>query len=921
MHSGTHSGQGRGRTKFDLIESAPVSLEQRPPDGLSERSARRALEPAPSAHTLRDKIRYWARQQPNESAIVSSSHDPLRYGDLLRQIDGIAAGLRLAGIRSHHRIANAVTAGPEAVLATVGVACHTAAVPIDPKLTVAELAQRFERLGLNAVICSKGDSCAARTAAEQCGIAIIEAAPAKRKRKLEINLEPTITSVAAVGGEPTEETVAFILQTSGTTELPKFVPFSHGNMLAAAARMQAWFDLVPKDRCLSIAPAYYSHGLKVAVFTPLLTGGSIAVPSDPGIIDLDEWFDDLRPTWTSAAPPLYRALLETAHRCADTPTHNLRFVLSGGTLIGRDVREGIEDTFGIPILDHYGSSEAAQIAANLPGPGLSKAGTCGRPWPGILKIVNEGGQQIGTGERGEVLVTGPTLTAGYLENPDANRASFTEGWFHTGDIGSLDADGFLTLHGRIKELINRGGEKISPFEIEFALLQHPDVAEAAAFAVPHPRLGEDAMAAVVLRDGATATPQQLRSFLMDRVASFKVPRRVLALDTLPKDRMGKVLRGQLTAVHSKRPAQALDRASADAQQPPTQDLETTLLALWRRLLHSDDIGIDDDFFDRGGDSLLAVQALLEIERLIGHTPPKSLLFEAATVRQLLPRLSEPAHESAGSLLHLNATGARRPLLFFHGDYERNSPYFLVRLARLLGPEQPILGIPPHGVSGERVPSTIEAMAAQRLPALRREQREGPYRLGGFCNGAVVAFETARLLKDAGQDIETLILIDSPSLNLRPVPQKLLTALGGVSEQLSTSAWRWLARAEKASRLSFAEKRAYFQAGVHARRDSSRLSKPADAPSPPANGGRAVYLQHQFAMARYRPAPINVRAVYYSGDYGGSGWSRLLPGLEIVPLPGGHYGSLTEHVGKLAEHLKLRLLHETDPLCSSYAISH
>jgi acyl-CoA synthetase (AMP-forming)/AMP-acid ligase II/thioesterase domain-containing protein len=915
------SGASRGETKFDVVESTAGTLERRIAGKRSRHDGRQAPASASSVHSLRDKIRYWARQQPSESAILSSSHDPLCYRGLLRQIDGIAAALRLAGIRSHHRIANAVTAGPEAILTTVGVACHAAVVPIDPKLTMAELAQRFESLRLNAVICSKGDSCAARTAAEKCGIAIIEAAPAKRKRKLEINLEPTITSVAAVGGEPTEETVAFILQTSGTTELPKFVPFSHGNMLAAAARMQAWFHLAPRDRCLSIAPAYYSHGLKVTVFTPLLTGGSIAMPSSPSIVDLEEWLGDLRPTWISASPPWYRLLLETARSRPERPSHHLRFMLSGGTLLGPDVREGLADIFGIPILDHYGSSEAAQIAANLPEAGQSKAGTCGRPWPGILKIVDGDGQRVGEGAPGEVLVTGPTLTAGYLENPDVNRTSFTDGWFHTGDIGCIDSDGFLTLHGRIKELINRGGEKISPFEIESALLQHSDVAEAAAFAVPHPRLGEDAMAAVVLRDGATATPQQLRTFLANRIASFKIPRRILTLDALPKDRMGKILRGQLAAVQSKLPAQALNQPPTDARQPPMQDLEASLLTLWRRLLQAEDVGPDDDFFDRGGDSLLAVQALLEIERLIGRAAPKSLLFEAATVRQLLPRLSEPVHDSTGSLLHLNAAGARRPLLFFHGDYERNSPYFLVRLARLLGPEQPIIGIPPHGVSGERVPSTIEAMAAQRLPVLRKEQAEGPYRIGGFCNGAVVAFETARLLKGAEQDIETLILIDSPSLNLRPMPQKLLTALGSVSEQLATSAWRWLARAEKASRLSFAEKRAYFQAGVNARRHPSRLPKADDSSSPPANGGRAVYLQHQSAMARYRPAPLNVRAVYYSGDYGGSGWSRLLPGLEIVPLPGGHYGSLTEHAGKLAEHLKLRLLHETEPQHSSYAIPH
>ena len=225
--------------------------------------------------------------------------------------------------------------------------------------------------------------------------------------------------------------------------------------------------------------------------------------------------------------------------------HSLRFIVSGGAPLTRDVHEGLVAVLGVPVLEHYGSSEAAQICANLAPPGPSKPGTCGIPAAGTLMIVAEDGRQLAADERGEILVRGPTVISGYLDAPDLNRVAFVNGWFRTGDIGSLDRDGFLTLHGREQDLINRGGEKVSPLEIDHALLRHPEVAEAAAFAIPHRRLGEDIAAAVVLREGARATPMDLREFLASQLALFKVPRRIVLVDHLPKGVTGKIQRQRL----------------------------------------------------------------------------------------------------------------------------------------------------------------------------------------------------------------------------------------------------------------------------------------------------------------------------------------------------------------------------------------
>ena len=221
-------------------------------------------------------------------------------------------------------------------------------------------------------------------------------------------------------------------------------------MLAAATRLQAWFGLTPRDRCLSVSSPYYSHGLKVTVFTPLLTGGSIAVPANSAVVALDEWLDVLRPTWYSAGPTLHTAVLDKAENLEDAPAaHTLRFVVSGGAPLLQEVQDDLQRILGVPVLEHYGSSEAAQIAANLPPPGPNRPGTCGQPSPDTVAIVGEDGHPLPAGERGEIWVRGPTVISGYLDAPELNQAVFREGWFRTGDIGSLDGDGFLSLHGRL----------------------------------------------------------------------------------------------------------------------------------------------------------------------------------------------------------------------------------------------------------------------------------------------------------------------------------------------------------------------------------------------------------------------------------------------------------------------------------------
>lgn len=838
--------------------------------------------------TLGAAIRRNAERNSNLPAIVSSTFAPLSYLDLQHQLDAVRHDLRQAGFDRDARIGVLMPSGPEAVLAIVALACCAIAVPLDPRLTEAEIAQRLAGLRLSALLVPQDSGANARRAAERRSIAVIEAAPAGRR--LGLALTVPVCGVPAADEEPDPRAPAFILQTSGTTALPKLIPFSHANMLAAAARMQAWFDLTPRDRCLSVSPPFYSHGLKVTVFTPLVTGGSIAIPASPAQVDLPEWFDRLRPTWYSAGPTLHRAVLDMANNAADVQAmHTLRFVVSGGAPLACDVREELQDVLGVPVLEHYGSSEAAQIAANLPPPGPNRPGTCGRPWPETVAIMDENGGRLAAGEQGEIWVRGPTVTSGYLDAPDLNRDVFVKGWFRTGDIGSLDDDGFLSLHGRLSELINRGGEKIAPSEIDAALLRHPAVAEAAAFPVPHPRLGEDVAAAVVLRSGAQATAMELRRFLQEELSSFKIPHRLLVLDALPKGATGKVQRRRLSASHGAR-----DREPIAPPQPfrKTVDLEFELLRLWRRLLKSDALTIDDDFFECGGDSLLATEMLLEVERLIGHAVPETIMFEAETIRRLAPRIAAQAAAPPAPVFQFHADGDRPPLFFFHGDFASGG-FYVRRMVHLLGPDHPIVTIDPHGLHGEPVPSSIEAMAADRLPLILERQSSGPFLLGGQCNGALVAFEAARLLTAAGHKVEMVAMVDPPTVSGRPAMRTVLRlARRTVSPHRLAQAYDQLARFERMLKMSAGE----LLAKTH------EVLTHAEDKLPPSSRREAFTT----AMARYLPAPLDVPVVFYSASHDGRAWRRLSPDLEVIEVPGGHDYCLITGAELLVEHLRQRI---------------
>jgi acyl-CoA synthetase (AMP-forming)/AMP-acid ligase II/thioesterase domain-containing protein len=877
---------------------------------LSPQMTRSTGDTGGGENTIGAQIRRLAQVQPDHAAVVASGFAPLSYRELQYLIDEIRTALRLRGLGRNARIAVAIPNGPQAALAIVAVTCSAVSIPLDPRETVAELESPFSVLRPDALLLLRGTDSGLRQLAIRRGMAIIEAI-ASKDETLCFSIDSPETRIASAPDdfcEPNSDDVALISQTSGTTSARKLIPRKHRNLLAAAAMFQTWFKLTPQDRSLCLSPVAQGQGLVATVLMTFLSGGTVVFPANASRFDYSEWFGTLKPTWFTCAPTHHRLILDqTRFRANASTEHSLRFILSGGAPLPPDIHEGLEHALGVPVLDRYGFSEGTHLSANLPPPGPFKPGTCGIPWPGTVIVVGEDGCRLPPGVQGEILVSGPTIMSGYIGAPELNRQLFVDGWFKTGDIGSLDDEGFLTLHGRLNELINRGGDKVSPTEINNVLTRHRAVAEAATFPVPHSRLGEDVMAAVVLRSGMTATPTELRRYLQDRLAPFKVPRRIFVRDQLPKGNTGKIVSRLLTESWEE-----AGGANAQIGEPSLDDdplVANNLIAgiteLWERLLKHAPISIDDDFFEKGGDSLLAMEMLAELDRLTGQTLPNAILFEASTIRQLTQKLSESGHlnEKQETFIRLNSEGNRAPLFFFHDDYNGRG-YWILRLARLLGSDQPLLIIPPHGNGNEPIPPTIEAMAADRLPLIIDAQAEGPYRLSGFCGGGIVAFEVARLLIAAGKSVEMVVMLDTPTVTASRPVQLLFSLIrsarpivGPVADRAKVSTLLACASLQRSFNVSWtrrwtAIKHRFWKLGAGAAERS---------PSEQADATRAA--QTFAALSTYRPKPLGVRVLYISIDYDVGPWRRISSDLERIKSPGNHY---QVDVGDIAEHLRARL---------------
>lgn len=492
--------------------------------------------------TLTDLLALGAAQ---DIALTAPRRTPLTYADLRAQVQRTVERLNQLGLGRGDRVAIALPNGPDMASAFLSVAAGATACPLNPAYRAEEFEFYLSDVKASALLVEAGDASSAVEVARQLGVRVLTLASLGAAGMFDLAEAGSVVHAPAVQGGPAAAgDVALILHTSGTTSRPKSVPLTQANVCASACNVRDTLQLGPADGGLNIMPLFHIHGLIAGLMAPLAGGGRVFCSPGFNALKFFAWMQEARPTWYTAVSTMHQTIVSRAgHNRQIIAEHPLRFMRSSSASIPPQVIAELEAAFNAPLIEAYGMTEAAhQMTSNPLPPAQRLPGSVGLAAGPDVAIMDEAGQLLPPGSTGEIVIRGANVTSGYENNPKANAEAFTNGWFRTGDQGVMNEQGYLSITGRLKEIINRGGEKISPREVDEVLLDHPAVARVVTFAVPHDKLGEDVAAAVVLREGFTANERELRDFVGQHLADFKVPRKILMLDDLPKGATGKVQR-------------------------------------------------------------------------------------------------------------------------------------------------------------------------------------------------------------------------------------------------------------------------------------------------------------------------------------------------------------------------------------------
>ena len=478
----------------------------------------------------------------SDPAVLSETGSVLSHDQLRATLAGLRDQMRSLGVGVGDRIAIVLPNGPAAAVAFLAAAITGCAAPLNPRYRTDELRFYLEDLRARVLITDEG---VGETAREAVGDEVLQLRLQGTVENLRLVAEESLESHGPTSeDDPQPDSVALVLHTSGTTSRPKIVPLRQRNLACSAAGIAESLHLTAADRSLNVMPLFHIHGLLAGLLAPLSVGASVACAGGFDAFRFFAQLRTLRPSYYTAVPTMHQMVLaRSARHAGEARSAGLRFVRSSSASLPAPVLDNLRELFGVPVIEAYGMTEAThQMCANPLPPGEAKIRSVGLPTGIELAILDAAGRPQPPGSRGEVSIQGPTVIEGYENNPSADEAAFTDGWFRTGDEGYLDDDGYLFLTGRLKEQINRGGEKVSPLEVDEVLLRHEAVAQAVTFAMPHDKLGEEVAAAVVPADGAEVTEAELRDHVSRTLAAFKVPRRVVFCDELPKGPTGKLQR-------------------------------------------------------------------------------------------------------------------------------------------------------------------------------------------------------------------------------------------------------------------------------------------------------------------------------------------------------------------------------------------
>lgn len=698
---------------------------------------------------------------PDRVAMKSPDGGSWTFREMEQQVYSIASCLRLKSSGYHpliqkllpgfasryrrdsecKRFAIVMPNGPVLSLAILGAACTGTAMPLNPTYHLAEFRMYLKRLKADYLVVEESHPLA-EIAAQDLSIPIIRISEANFNRP--------------IGGpfKPNQDEIALILMTSGSTGKPKSVPLSHRNLCISAAEVADSLNLVESDVCLSMWELYHIGGLVDLLLSPVLAGSSILCTSGFNSALFFQLLQEYKPTWFQCVPTALHEIISLAKReKIDTKNHHLRVLRLVASRLPESLQIVAEEKFGVPVLQTFGMTEAGPLitSTGLP-PATRKLGSVGPTLGTEIRIFDSNNKEVPMGVTGEIGIRGENVFLGYEDEEEENKKRFKDGWFLTGDLGFLDEDQHLFLAGRSKQLINRGGEKINPMEVEDVLRRHFAVEDAAVFPIEHRTLGEDVAAAVILKPDMTCTENDLRALAAEQLAVFKVPQRIMFIDEFPLTAIGKLDRLELAGIAARKHAE-------EAAAVPTDEIEKKLAEIWAREMDLESIGLDENFFSAGGDSLMGVRLLLEVEKWLGKPLPTELMFGINTVRYMVEKIrnhrDNPVSEHAEALspvvreIQMVMGAGRIPTMpdeptfkasRRHTDLGEDPPLYwcfnspdkeMGRLLEVWSETTSLIGM--YSVANEH----IEAVADHYYELIIKRRNGRPFFIGGNCRGARV----------------------------------------------------------------------------------------------------------------------------------------------------------------------------------------
>ena len=561
--------------------------------------------------------------ESRRAAFVEPGGESISYAETRRRVLALAQALTAAGIRQGDVVAFVSPRSPLGLIGFLAISSVAVCCPLSARQRPEELAAALESMGVSTLVDGCGDQSAV-AAARTMRLRVLQCRASEDGIELKTVLPDCAITPKDIGGKLG---LALVMRTSGTTSKPKLVGLSHANVIAAASAIRSTYDLGEEDLCFNLMPLYHVHGLISGGMSSLLAGSRQLCTGPLAPAWFAQAYETLRPTWFTGSPPIHLSLRDYYETAGKHP-HNdrLRFFRSSSAPFPAPAIAALEDLFGAPLYENYGMTEtAATVCSNLPPPAKRKVGGVGSSISAEIRIADEFGADVSQGTEGEILLKGPSVITEYLGSGDINAKNFHGPWLRTGDVGYFDEDGDLFVIGRTKELIKRGGQSIYPSEIDNALSALDDIADAIAFAIDHPTLGEELVAAVVPKAGAALKESDLRTYLSNRVSTYKVPSAILIVDAIPKNETGKVQRREMKS--------AFASHLLPAGEPAGDKVEAVVLDIWRKVLRRDDAGATDNVFVLGADPLRCSQVAEIVREQLGREITAKQIFQNPTVRE------------------------------------------------------------------------------------------------------------------------------------------------------------------------------------------------------------------------------------------------------------------------------------------------